>query len=73
MRTREPTLLHTPDGTLPEALLESINLRGFGDPCKEAIIFLIRPTNGEAVLAFLGVVFALVDRPRPVQSFRRGA
>jgi PAS domain S-box-containing protein len=53
MRTREPTLLHTRDGTLPEALLEGINWRGFGDPCREAIIFPGRPTNGDNVLAFL--------------------
>ncbi|KPM39531.1 hypothetical protein AK830_g7026 [Neonectria ditissima] len=53
MRTREPTLLHTRDGTLPEELLDGINWRGFGDPCREAIIFPIRPTNGDAVLAFL--------------------
>jgi len=53
MRTREPTLLHTRDGTLPEALLDEINWRGFGDPCREAIIFPVRPTNGDAVLAFL--------------------
>jgi hypothetical protein len=53
MRTREPTLLHTRDGSLPEALLEGIEWRGFGDPCREAIIFPVRPTNGENVLAFL--------------------
>ncbi|KAM0277436.1 hypothetical protein ACHAQH_005800 [Verticillium albo-atrum] len=53
MRTREPTLLHTRDGTLPEELLEGINWRGFGDPCKQAVIFPVRPTNGENVLAFL--------------------
>lgn len=53
MRTREPTLLHTRDGTLPEVLLEGIQWRGFGDPCQEAIIFPVRPTNGDAVLAFL--------------------
>lgn len=53
MRTREPTLLHTRDGTLPEALLEGINWRGFGDSCREAIIFPVRPTNGENVVAFL--------------------
>lgn len=53
MRTREPTLLRTRDGSLPEALLEGIDWRGFGDPCREAIIFPVRPTNGENVLAFL--------------------
>jgi PAS domain S-box-containing protein len=53
MRTREPTTLRTRDGTLPESLLEDIEWRGYGDPCKEAIIFPIRPTNGETVFAFL--------------------
>ncbi|CAH0035094.1 unnamed protein product [Clonostachys rhizophaga] len=53
MRTREPTLLHTRDGTLPDALLEGINWRGFGEPCREAIILPARPTNGDAVLAFV--------------------
>ncbi|ORY61513.1 aerobic respiration control sensor protein arcB [Pseudomassariella vexata] len=53
MRLRDPTLLHTRDGTLPEELLDGINWRGFGDPCTEAIIFPVRPTNGDMVLAFL--------------------
>lgn len=53
MRTREPTMLQTRDGTLPESLLEGITWRGYGDPCKEAIIFPLRPTNGEMVFAFL--------------------
>ncbi|KAJ4425107.1 hypothetical protein N0V82_000162 [Gnomoniopsis sp. IMI 355080] len=53
MRTREPTLLRVRDGTLPEALLDGIEWRGFGDPCKEAIIFPVRPTNADNVLAFL--------------------
>ncbi|KAH6984305.1 hypothetical protein BKA56DRAFT_580868 [Ilyonectria sp. MPI-CAGE-AT-0026] len=53
MRTREPTLLHVRDGTLPPELTEGINWRGFGDPCREAVIFPVRPTNGDAVLAFL--------------------
>lgn len=53
MRTREPTLLRVRDGTLPEALLEGIEWRGFGDPCKEAIIFPVRPTTADNVLAFL--------------------
>lgn len=53
MRTREPTLLRVKDGTLPEALLEGIEWRGFGDPCSEAIIFPVRPTTTDNVLAFL--------------------
>lgn len=53
MRTREPTTLQTRDGTLPESLLEGIDWRGYGDPCKEAIIFPLRPTNGDNVYAIL--------------------
>ncbi|KAF2822202.1 putative histidine kinase HHK16p [Ophiobolus disseminans] len=53
MRTREPTTLQSRDGTLPGSLLEGIEWRGYGDPCKEAIIFPVRPTNGETVFAFL--------------------
>lgn len=53
MRTRQPTLLRVKDGTLPEALLEGIEWRGFGDPCSEAIIFPVRPTTADNVLAFL--------------------
>jgi PAS domain-containing protein len=53
MRTREPSMLQTRDGTLPESLLEGIQWRGFGEPCKEAIIIPVRPTNGEMIFAFL--------------------
>lgn len=70
MRTPEPTLLHAHDGTLPEALLEGIAWRGFGDPCREAIIFPVRPTNDDVVLAFL-VLGVNPRRPydEPYKSF----
>jgi PAS domain S-box-containing protein len=53
MRTREPTTLRLQDGTFPESLLEDIEWRGYGDPCREVIIFPLRPTNGDTVFAFL--------------------
>lgn len=53
MTTREPTMLVSKDGTLPQSLLEGIEWRGYGEPCREAIIFPVRPTNGESVLGFL--------------------
>ncbi|KAH7120745.1 aerobic respiration control sensor protein arcB [Dendryphion nanum] len=53
MRTREPTTLHTRDGSLPEELLDGIAWRGSGDPCRDAIIFPVRPTNGDTIFAFL--------------------
>ncbi|CAJ2501110.1 Uu.00g039630.m01.CDS01 [Anthostomella pinea] len=55
IRTREPTLLHTRDGSLPKALLEGIEWRGSEDPCSQAIIFPVRPTEGDTILAFLVV------------------
>ncbi|KAL1599790.1 hypothetical protein SLS60_007595 [Paraconiothyrium brasiliense] len=53
MRTREPTILHRRNGSLPDQLTEGIGWRGYGDPCKEAIIIPVRPTNSENVFAFL--------------------
>lgn len=54
MRTRgEPTLVRIRDGSLPEDILQGIKWRGFGETGTEAIIFPVRPTNGENVLAFL--------------------
>lgn len=53
MRTREPTTLHTRNGSLPEDLIQGIDWRGHGDPCREAIIIPVRPTNGENIFAFL--------------------
>lgn len=53
MRTREATILHRRNGTFPDELTEGIEWRGYGDPCKEAIIIPVRPTNGENISAFL--------------------
>jgi PAS domain S-box-containing protein len=53
LRTREPTMLVSRDGSLPEALLNGIQWRGFPEPCREAVIFPLRPTNGESVVGFL--------------------
>lgn len=53
MKTREPKLLNINDGTLSESLIEGLEWRGFGEPCKLAIVSPIRPTNGENVLGFL--------------------
>jgi PAS domain S-box-containing protein len=53
MRTREPKLLNILDGTLSESLLEGIEWRGYGEPCRSALVCPIRPTNGENVMGFL--------------------
>jgi hypothetical protein len=53
MRTRVPTMLNTRNDTLPAELLEGIQWRADGDPCKEAIIIPVRPTTGESIFGFL--------------------
>ncbi|KAL5388241.1 hypothetical protein PMIN02_007812 [Paraphaeosphaeria minitans] len=53
MRTREPTILHRRNGSLPDELTASIEWRGYGEPCRSAIIIPVRPTNSENILAFL--------------------
>ncbi|TVY44423.1 Hybrid signal transduction histidine kinase K [Lachnellula occidentalis] len=53
MKTRLPKLLSLYDGSLSESLMEGIEWRGYGDPCKEAVVCPIRPTNGENVMGFL--------------------
>lgn len=53
MQTREPKLLKLTDGSLSESLIEGIQWRGHGVPCREAIVCPVRPTNGENVMGFL--------------------
>ncbi|KAL5474327.1 hypothetical protein PMIN07_000109 [Paraphaeosphaeria minitans] len=53
MRTREPTILHRRNGSLPDELTAGIEWRGYGEPCRSAIIIPVRPTNSENILAFL--------------------
>lgn len=56
MHTGEPKLLSIKDGTLPKTLIENIEWRGCGEPCREAIVCPIRPVHtstGEHVLGFL--------------------
>lgn len=53
MQTREPKMLNIVDGTLSESLVEGLEWRGFGDPCKLAIVSPIRPTTSENILGFL--------------------
>lgn len=62
MNTREPKLLDINDGSLSESLMDGFEWRGYGDPCKEAIVCPIRPTNGENVMGFL--VFGINPRRR---------
>ncbi|MCJ1350250.1 MAG: hypothetical protein MMC33_000231 [Icmadophila ericetorum] len=53
MTTDKPILLETEKGTLDEQMLEGIEWRGFGDPCRAAVVCPIHPTTGESILGFL--------------------
>lgn len=53
MHTQEPRLLDINDGTISESLIEGFEWRGFGEPCRLAVVCPIRPTTGENVLGFL--------------------
>ncbi|KAF1945949.1 putative histidine kinase HHK16p [Clathrospora elynae] len=49
--TREPTFLEK--GKYPASLLEDVEWGGYGDPCREALIIPLRPTNMENTCALL--------------------
>ena len=51
--TDRPVLLEVESGTLDAKLLNGMEWRGFGDPCKAAVVCPIHPTTGETVLGFL--------------------
>lgn len=52
-RILEPLMLHVDNGTLPRSLLEIVEWRGYKDPCREAMILPLRPTNADNVCALL--------------------
>lgn len=53
VKSRRPTLLHLDTGAFPMGLLDGIQWRGFGDPCKSMVICPITPTTSTNVLGFL--------------------
>ena len=48
-----PIVLSLEDGTLDADLLEGVELRGFGDPCRAAVCCPIHLTGGENTIGFL--------------------
>ncbi|CAG8980025.1 hypothetical protein HYALB_00005199 [Hymenoscyphus albidus] len=69
LRTRQPKLLKIVDGSLSESLLEGIQWRGYGEPCREAIVCPIRPTNSDDVMGFL--VFGINPRRRYDEDYQK--
>jgi PAS domain-containing protein len=52
-RTLEPKMLSIKNRTLPQPLLDIVEWRGYEDPCREAMILPLRPTNADNVCALL--------------------
>ncbi|OIW30558.1 putative histidine kinase group protein [Coniochaeta ligniaria NRRL 30616] len=48
-----PLLLQTEDGSLPKSLIDGLQWRGFGDPCRAAVLLPIRPTKEENIMGLL--------------------
>ncbi|RYN90923.1 hypothetical protein AA0119_g10946 [Alternaria tenuissima] len=46
-------MLSIKDNTLPQPLLDVIEWRGYKDPCREAMVLPLRPTNADNVCALL--------------------
>lgn len=53
MKTDKPVVLSIGSGDLPHEMLEGLEWRGFGDPCRDVVICPIHPTTGESILGFL--------------------
>ena len=53
LRGEYPLLLQTKDGSLPDDLLRGLRWRGFGDPCRAAVVCPIQPTKDEHVMGLL--------------------
>lgn len=53
MKSNKAILLTTEDGTLSSDLIEGLEWRGFGDPCRAVVVRPIHPTTGETILGFL--------------------
>ncbi|KAB5547100.1 hypothetical protein GE09DRAFT_1204824 [Coniochaeta sp. 2T2.1] len=62
---RQPLLLTTEDGSLPKSLIDGLQWRGFGDPCRAAVVLPIRPTKEENVM---GLLFLGINPRRPYDN-----
>lgn len=65
LRLANPLMVQTADGTLPPSLIQGLQWRGFGDPCRAAVICPIRPTKEEDVMGF---VFLGLNPRRPYDN-----
>ena len=62
MRTDQPILLRTEDGTLDARVIEGMGWRGFGDPCTAAVVCPIHIATGDSTI---GVLVMGINPRRP--------
>lgn len=65
LTTSQPLLLQTEDGTLPLSLIDGLQWRGFGDPCRAAVVLPIKPTRDENVM---GLMLLGINPRRPYDN-----
>jgi PAS domain S-box-containing protein len=53
MKTDKPVVVSIGTGDLPQAMMDGLDWRGFGDPCRDVVICPIHPTTGDTILGFL--------------------
>lgn len=53
IKTMSPIVVHFSEAKLPESVLEGIEWKGFGEPCRSLIVCPIQPTTSEQVQGFL--------------------
>ena len=53
MKNDGPVLLTIEDKTLSYDLIDGLEWRGWGDPCRAVVVCPIHPTTGESILGFL--------------------
>ncbi|KAF2736533.1 hypothetical protein EJ04DRAFT_432740 [Polyplosphaeria fusca] len=53
MKTDKPIVLGIGSGDLPLDMMDGLQWRGFGDPCRDVVVCPIHPTTGDNILGFL--------------------
>jgi PAS domain S-box-containing protein len=53
MKTDKPAVINIGSGDLPSSMMDGLEWRGFGDPCRDVVVCPIHPTTGETILGFL--------------------
>lgn len=64
-KSKGAVLLTTEDGTLSYDLIDGLEWRGWGDPCRAVVVCPIHPTTGESIVGFLVRRFSRLESTVP--------